>query len=213
MALCIPSPSVSSTGTDARAERCTHRAGQGCGCRQSCSGRTQVAIWSPSPQAPPICQAPALLLGPLLASGHPPPTLPVSSSSSALSPSHFLPSFLSSSPANHLLFLPALSQSASFPPPFLGCSLPSSPRPLFPQSCSSFSSPSQSAPARPARPISWRRLPTAGDTLGGHTPSTTKFPRPPSLTAPRLLEGMARYRVHILLGIRTNQSSSSSNSS
>lgn len=42
------------------------------------SGKTQVAIWSPPPQAPPICQAPTLLLSLSLPSAthhHPPPQL------------------------------------------------------------------------------------------------------------------------------------------
>lgn len=133
MALCILSPSVSSMSTDSLS-------GQGCGYRQSCSERTQVAIWSPSPQAPPICQAPVLLLGPLLPSGHPPPTIPVSSSSSTLS----LP--LSSKlrfllPCEPPPIPPHSAPKCSFSSSFFTLLSAFLPRPLFPQSCSSFSLP------------------------------------------------------------------------
>lgn len=90
----------------------TSRAGvqTGLECRQGCSGRTWLTIWFTFPQATPISQAPGLLPGPLLASSHPLPTLPLSSS--AFSPSLFLPSFFSSSSVNHLPFLHILPQNA-----------------------------------------------------------------------------------------------------
>lgn len=198
--MCIPSTSISSTSTDSSA-------GQGCGCRQSSSGKTQVAIWSPSPQAPPICQAPALLLGPLLASGHPPPTLPVSSSS-ALSPSHFLPSFLSSSPANHLPLLPALPQSAPFPPFFklLPAFLPQAL--IYSTRSAHHFPPLLSAPSETSLPHLLQEAVRAVK-----APSTTKCLRHPSLPAPTLHEGLAPYGLHILLGIRNNQISKNSRSS
>lgn len=101
----------------------------GLGWRQRCSGRTWVTIWSPSPQAPPSSQAPALLPVPLLTSSHPVPTLPLSSS--AFSLSRFLLSSFSSSSVNNFPFLHILLQSAPLlffwsSALFLHCSPPSS---------------------------------------------------------------------------------------
>lgn len=119
------------------------------------SERTQVTIWSLSLQAPPICQAPTLLLGPLLVSSHPPPSS---------SPQLYLLHFLSSSSAKHPPFCPlcpkALLLLLLFQLTF------SCPRSLFSQSCSSFSHP-RKVPLRdkPALSHMWSGPATAAPSI------------------------------------------------
>lgn len=122
------------------------------------SERTQVAIWSLSPQAPPICQAPTLLLGPLLASSHPPP-------SSALSPP--LPFLL---PCKAPCFLPTLSQSAPSPPPFSAHSF--LPQVFIPTELLIVFSPSQGPPEAQACPVPYVRWPSHSCTL--HPPAANR---------------------------------------